>query len=91
MTIERLSAQQIGLVEPLWRSLLDHIRDLGSVVPIVPHGESWPRFKPLLEELLSDGQWFALGAFRGSELIGCAAVRVAAPMPYGRPADDTWS
>jgi ribosomal protein S18 acetylase RimI-like enzyme len=84
VTIERLSAHHVDLVEPLWRSLLDHIRELGSVVPVVPHSESWPRYKALCEELLSDGESFGLGAFRGSELIGYATVRIA-------PADPVWA
>ncbi len=84
VTIARLSAQHIDLVEPLWRSLLDHIRELGSVVPVVPHSESWPRYKAQCEELFGDGESFGLGAFRGSELIGYATVRIA-------PADPVWA
>jgi len=81
VTIARLSSQHIDLVEPLWRSLLDHIRDLGSVVPVVPHSESWPRYRAQCEELLGDGESFGLGAFRGGELIGYATVRIAPPDP----------
>ena len=81
VTIARLSSQHIDLVEPLWRSLLDHIRELGSVVPVVPHSESWPRYKAQCEELLGDGESFGLGAFRGGELIGYATVRIAPPDP----------
>jgi ribosomal protein S18 acetylase RimI-like enzyme len=81
VTIARLSVQHVDLVEPLWRSLLDHIRELGSVVPVVPHSESWPRYKAQCEELLGDGESFGLGAFRGGELIGYATVRIAPPDP----------
>jgi ribosomal protein S18 acetylase RimI-like enzyme len=81
VTIERLAAHHVDLVEPLWRSLLDHIRELGSVVPVVPHSESWPRYRAQCEELLSDGESFGLGAFRGGQLIGYATVRIAAPDP----------
>ena len=81
VTIARLSAQHIGLLEPLWRSLLDHIRELGSVVPVVPHDESWPRYRAQCQELLADGESFGLGAFRGGQLIGYATVRIAPPDP----------
>ena len=79
VTIERLDGRRLEELEPLWRSLIDHIRELGSVVAIVPHGQSWPRRRAIYEELLSDGQSFALGARRDGSLIGYAMVHVAPP------------
>jgi ribosomal protein S18 acetylase RimI-like enzyme len=79
VTIERLEPAQIAALEPLWRSLIDHIRELGSVVEIVPHEESWPRRQAIYEELLADGESFALGARRDGRLIGYAVVHVAPP------------
>ena len=84
VTIERLDGGQIELLEPLWRALIDHIRDLGSVVELVPHEQSWPRRRAIYEELLADGESFALGAWRGERLVGYAMVHVAPP-------DAVWS
>jgi ribosomal protein S18 acetylase RimI-like enzyme len=79
VTIEPLDAGQIAALEPLWRTLIDHIRDLGSVVEIVPHEQSWPRRRAIYEELLADGASFALGARRAGRLIGYAMVHVGPP------------
>jgi ribosomal protein S18 acetylase RimI-like enzyme len=79
VTIAPLDATQLAALEPLWRALIDHIRDLGSVVSLVPHEESWPRRLAIYEELLADGESFALGAWRGERLIGYAMVHVAPP------------
>ena len=79
VTIERLDGARLEELEPLWRSLIDHIRELGSVVEIVPHEQSWPRRRAIYEELLADGESFALGARRDDRLVGYAMVHVAAP------------
>ncbi len=79
VTIGRLDGARLDELEPLWRVLIDHIRDLGSVVSIVPHEQSWPRRRAIYEELLADGESFALGARRDGRLIGYAMVRVAPP------------
>jgi len=83
-TIAPLDAARLDALEPLWRTLIDHLRELGSVVELVPHERSWPRRRAIYEELLADGASFALGAWRGDRLIGYAMVRVAAP-------DAVWS
>ncbi len=77
--IGRLDGAQIDLLEPLWRSLIDHIRELGSVVSLVPHDQSWPRRRAIYEELFADGESFALGAWRGEQLVGYAMVHIAPP------------
>ena len=79
VTIGRLDGTQIDLLEPLWRSLIDHIRELGSVVSLVPHEQSWPRRRGIYEELFADGESFALGAWRGAQLVGYAMVHIAPP------------
>ena len=83
-TIAPLDAAQLAELEPLWRALIDHIRDLGSVVELVPHEQSWPRRLAIYEGLLADGESFALGARRDGRLIGYALVHVAPP-------DAVWS
>jgi ribosomal protein S18 acetylase RimI-like enzyme len=81
VTISPLAPGDLPLLEPLWRSLVDHIRARDSVVPIVAHDESWPRRRRAYEELLADGESFALGALRGAALVGYAMVHVAEPDP----------
>ncbi|HMK93366.1 MAG TPA: GNAT family N-acetyltransferase [Thermoleophilia bacterium] len=76
-----LAPDEVDLVEALWRELLDHLDELGSVVPLVPHEVSWPRRRAAYDELLADGRSFALGAWRGRRLIGYAMVHVADPDP----------
>jgi ribosomal protein S18 acetylase RimI-like enzyme len=79
VTIGRLDGAQIDLLEPLWRSLIDHIRELGSVVSLVPHEQSWPRRRAIYQELFADGESFALGAWRGEQLVGYAMIHIAPP------------
>jgi len=79
VTIGRLGGAPIDLLEPLWRSLIDHIRELGSVVSLVPHEQSWPRRRAIYQELFADGESFALGAWRGEQLVGYAMVHIAPP------------
>jgi ribosomal protein S18 acetylase RimI-like enzyme len=79
VTIQRLDGTQIELFEPLWRALIDHLRETGSVVALVPHEQSWARRRVIYEELLADGESFALGAWRGERLVGYAVVHVAPP------------
>ena len=83
-SIAPLDATQLTELEPLWRSLIDHLRELDSVVELVPHEQSWPRRLAVYEELLADGESFALGARRAGRLVGYAMVHVAPP-------DAVWS
>ncbi len=84
VSIAPLDAAQLAEVEPLWRSLIDHLRELESVVELVPHEQSWPRRLAIYEGLLADGESFALGARRAGRLVGYAVVHVAPP-------DAVWS
>jgi len=81
VAIRLLRADEIELVQGLWRELLVHLDELGSAVPLVPHEQSWPRRRAAYEELLADGRSFALGAWRDEGLIGYAMVHVAEPDP----------
>jgi len=76
-----LDTGQLDAVEPLWRSLIDHLRDSDSVVELVPHEQSWPRRRALYQEVLADGDSFALGAWRGDRLVAYAVMRVLPPDP----------
>jgi len=76
-----LARHQVGLLEDLWVELLDHLDELGSVVSLVPHEDSWRRRRAAYDELLGDDRSFALGAWRGERLIGYAMVHVADPDP----------
>jgi ribosomal protein S18 acetylase RimI-like enzyme len=78
-SIAPLDAARLDAVEPLWRTLIDHLREMDSVVELVPHERSWPRRREIYEALLGDGSSFALGAWRGESLIGYAMVRIAPP------------
>jgi ribosomal protein S18 acetylase RimI-like enzyme len=75
-SIQPLRLEQIPLLEPLWRALLDRIRVPESVVPIVAHEESWPTRSAEYQELLSKGDSFGLVALRGDQPVGYAVVRV---------------
>ena len=76
-----LTSEDLPLVEPLWRSLLTHLDELDSVVPLVPADTSWPLRLAAYRELLADGRSFAVGAWRGERLIGYAMVHIGDPDP----------
>lgn len=76
LRVRPLSTEQVDLLEPLWRALLDRIRVPHNIVPIVAHDDSWPMRKAEYEELLSGGDSFGLVALKGDEPIGYAMVRV---------------
>ncbi len=81
VVIGPLEAGHLDAVEPLWRGLIDHLRESGPVVELVPHEQSWPRRRAMYEEMLTDGASFALGAWRGDRLIAYAVMRVMPPDP----------
>jgi ribosomal protein S18 acetylase RimI-like enzyme len=74
--LRSLHADQLDLLEPLWRALVDRIRVPENIVPIVAHEQSWPMRRREYAELLSGGDSFGLVALRGDEPIGYAVVRV---------------
>ena len=81
VVVGSLDAGHLDDVEPLWRALIDHLRESDSVVELVPHELSWPRRRAMYEEMLVDGDSFALGAWRDGRLIGYAVMRVMPPDP----------
>ena len=83
VVIGPLEAGHLDAVEPLWRALIDHLRESGEAVALVPHELSWQRRRAIYEELLVDGDSFALGAWRDDRLIAYAVMRVL-------PADAVW-
>ncbi len=74
--LHSLTTDQLDLLEPLWRELVDRIRVPENIVPIVAHEQSWPMRRKEYAELLSGGDSFGLVALRGDEPIGYAVVRV---------------
>jgi len=76
VVIERLPAERIDELEPLWHALLDQVVLENSVVPIRPAPASWPLRRAVYEELLQRPESFALVARRGDALIGYAMVKI---------------
>ncbi len=81
LTIERIAADRVDLVAPLWKALLDHIAALPcGVVPIRPFEQSWPLERAEMLEALA-GDAFLLAARRAGEIVGYAWVSVEGPDP----------
>jgi len=76
ITIERLPAERLDELEPLWHAMLDQVVLEDSVVPIRPAAESWPLRRAVYVELLQRPEAFALVARRGEDLIGYAMVKI---------------
>jgi ribosomal protein S18 acetylase RimI-like enzyme len=76
VVIERLPAERLDELEPLWHALLDQVALENSVVPIRPAPASWPLRRAVYEELLQRPESFALVARRGDALIGYAMVKI---------------
>ena len=81
ITIEKLDPDDIDLVAPLWRALLDHVAELpDAIVPIRPFEQSWPiERREMLETLAGDA--FVLVARRDGDVAGYAFVAVEGPDP----------
>lgn len=78
VVIERLPAEHVAELEPLWRDLLDHLVETGSEVAVRPHVESWPLCRAHFEEWLAEeAHSFVLVARSagGDGLVGFAMVR----------------
>lgn len=74
--IERLPAERLDELEPLWHAMLDQVVLENSVVPIRPAAESWPLRRTVYKDLLQRPEAFALVARRGDEIIGYAMVKI---------------
>jgi ribosomal protein S18 acetylase RimI-like enzyme len=81
LTFEQLAPQDIELVAPLWKQLMDHVAALPhGLVPVRPSDESWELERAeMLQQLTGDA--FVLTARRGSRVIGYAYVCVEGPDP----------
>ncbi len=75
VTISRLAAGDLGVLEPLWSALREHH---GSVAPQFgptrERAESWAVRRGFYEGLLAGDGSFALVARSGAELVGYAMV-----------------
>jgi len=75
----------VDALEPLWLSLFDHHRAVGSAgIPVVDREVSWPRRKALYESLLTKPDAFILLATRDDVPVGYVMAHVH------EGADDTW-
>lgn len=82
--IALLDPARLDDLEPLWRSLHAHHRDV-SVLPVLADDDlSWQRRRAWYGRLLANGEGFVLVARRGDTLVGYALVEVR------DGADDTW-
>ena len=88
ITIEKLDPDDIELVAPLWRALLDHIAVLpDAIVPIRPFEQSWPIERAeILESMKGDA--FILAARRDDAVVGYAHVIVEGPDPVWYTGDN---
>lgn len=75
----------VDAVEPLWLSLFDHHRSVGSAgMPVVEREVSWARRKVLYASLLAKPDAFLLLASRDGVPVGYVVAHVH------EGADDTW-
>jgi GNAT superfamily N-acetyltransferase len=75
--IERVGAERVADLEPLWKSLHEHHLTVDPEVPGIPPrtaDESWPIRRARYEEWLSHPGAFALLALDGDEAVGYAVV-----------------
>jgi GNAT superfamily N-acetyltransferase len=69
--VETVGVEGIDRVEPLWRAMVDHHREVvGREIPVRPTDATWPLRRAQYDEWLSSGD--ARGAGLGSLLIGAA-------------------
>lgn len=81
ITIEKLAADDIEAIAPLWKALLDHIAALpDAIVPIRPFEQSWPLERTEMLAAL-EGDAFVLVARRDGTPVGYAYVVVEGPDP----------
>ncbi len=81
ITIEQLDPDDIDVLAPLWKALLDHVAELPeALVPIRPFDQSWPLEKAEMLEALR-GEAFVLVAKRAGVAVGYAYVAIEGPDP----------
>ena len=66
----------LDVLEPLWRSLMDHHREVWELVPMRSYEDSWPRRRAQYREWLTAPGGFVLVARRDDDLLGYAVVGI---------------
>ena len=85
VTLQFGGPELVAAVEPLWLTLFDHHRDVGSAgMPVVDRSVSWPRRRALYESVLGRPDAFLLLATRDGRPVGYVVAHVH------EGADDTW-
>jgi ribosomal protein S18 acetylase RimI-like enzyme len=84
LEITQLESERLDELEPLWRSLHRHHRDVSELPVLVDDDLSWERRRAWYGRLLAGGEAFALVARDGARPVGYAFVEVR------DGADDTW-
>jgi GNAT superfamily N-acetyltransferase len=88
LSVERVTTEQLDLVEPLWRELLFHHINVSP--PAMPAGInpqlSWERRRAAYRRWLENAKAFALLARRDEQPVGYALVSVGG----SEALDDTW-
>jgi ribosomal protein S18 acetylase RimI-like enzyme len=82
--ITLLDADRLDDLEPLWRALHGHHRDVSDLPVLADDDLSWERRRAWYGRLLAVGEAFALVARDGARPVGYAFVEVR------DGADDTW-
>jgi ribosomal protein S18 acetylase RimI-like enzyme len=83
-----LDPERLDDLEPLWRSLHGHHREVSDLPVVADDDLSWERRRAWYGRLLAGGEAFALVARDGGRLVGYAFVDVRDgdddTWPYGR-------
>jgi ribosomal protein S18 acetylase RimI-like enzyme len=88
LEITQLEPERLDDLEPLWRSLHGHHRDVSALPVLADDDLSWERRRAWYGRLLAEGEAFALVARDGGPPVGYAFVEVRDgdddTWPYGR-------
>jgi ribosomal protein S18 acetylase RimI-like enzyme len=84
LEIALLDPARLDDLEPLWRALHAHHREVSALPVLADDDLSWKRRRAWYERLLAGGEGFGVVARRGDAPIGYALVEVR------DGADDTW-
>jgi GNAT superfamily N-acetyltransferase len=82
--VETVGVEGIDRVEPLWRAMVDHHREVvGREIPVRPTDATWPLRRAQYDEWLSSGDGVLLLAVTsaGAEPDGYACVRTTPSAP----------
>ena len=82
--ISQLDPERLDDLEPLWRSLHGHHREVSDLPVLADDDLSWERRRAWYGRVLAEGDAFVLVARDGSRPVGYAFVEVR------DGADDTW-